>query len=450
MLSPEDEHWGMRIYVQCFSPPLMEGVSRCRLFFDEATIIVRAGAGGNGCVSFRREKYVPFGGPNGGNGGRGGNVYLSANSQLNTLVAFTRRRHFRAGSGEHGLGKGQQGRSGEDRYIDVPLGTVVHDRATGALWGDLIKEDQVLLVARGGRGGRGNEAFKSSTKQAPRFAELGEPGEERTLELELRLIADVGLLGKPNAGKSTLLASVSAARPKIADYPFTTLQPNLGVVEIDNRVFVMADIPGLIEGAHQGAGLGIQFLRHVERTRLLVHLLDGASLDPAADYRAINQELAQYSEKLATKPQVVVLNKMDLPDTQEWLSLLEEELEGAVDHIHAISAVTRQGVQDLLRVIADRLAELPQEEPPEEMFVFRPHERKESTSFQIAQEEPGIYRLSGTEIERLAIMTNWFSGEAAERFERIMGARGISAQLEEAGIQLGDTVLIGDIELEWQ
>jgi GTPase len=306
------------------------------------------------------------------------------------------------------------------------------------------------LVARGGRGGRGNEAFKSSTNQTPRFAERGEPGEERTLELELRLIADVGLLGKPNAGKSTLLASVSAARPKIADYPFTTLSPNLGVVEIDDRSFVMADVPGLIEGAHEGAGLGLQFLRHVERTRLLVHLLDASSPDPTADYRAINEELALYSERLAAKPQIVVLNKMDLTDADEMLALVREELADEVDEVMAISAVTRQGVVEFLRVLAARLETLPEEEPEQpELYVFRPHEQAESTAVEIIQEAPGVYRIAGAEIERLAIMTDWSNDEAIERFERILHARGISARMDEAGVELGDTVFIGDIELEW-
>ena len=433
------------------------------MFFDEATILVKGGKGGNGCVSFRREKYVPFGGPNGGNGGRGGNVYLRVNPQLNTLVLFTKRRHFRAPDGEHGMGKGKQGVSGEDVHVDVPPGTIVRDKATGAILGDLTTDGQTLLVARGGRGGRGNEAFKSPTRQAPRFAERGEPGEECTLELELKLIADVGILGKPNSGKSTLLASVSAARPKIAAYPFTTLSPNLGIVEVAGRTFVLADIPGLIEGAHEGAGLGLQFLRHVERTRLLIHLLDGASPDPAADYRAINRELALYSEKLASRPQIVVLNKMDLPETREKLPTLEQDLE-QVDHLHVISAVTRQGVLDLLRHVADRLDDLALEESSEEdvrahdaeLFVFRPHKdsaamsAEESTAFEISQEGPGVYRLSGKEIERLAIMTDWQNDEAIDRFERIMTARGISAKMEEAGVKMGDTVLIGDIELEWR
>jgi GTP-binding protein len=420
------------------------------LFFDEATITVRGGDGGNGCMSFRREKFEPNGGPNGGNGGRGGHVYLRVNSQMNTLVAFSRKRHFHAERGGHGLGKGMEGRYGEDLYIDVPPGTVARDRASGTVLCDLTTPGQEFMVAKGGRGGRGNEAFKSPTRQAPQFAERGEPGQGHTLTLELKLIADVGLAGKPNAGKSTLLAAISAARPKIADYPFTTLSPNLGVVEVDRRTFVVADIPGLIEGAHEGAGLGLQFLRHVERTRLLVHLLDGNSPDPLADYHAINHELALYSEMLATKSQIVALNKMDLPDAQERLPGLRAALQGEVEAVYGISAVTGAGVRELLRAVADRLATLPVEETPEELFVFRPRER-ESIAVSVAKEQAGIYRVSGQEIERLAIMTNWGSEEGMERFERIMRARGVSAKLEEAGVQLGDTVLIGeDIELEWR
>ena len=419
------------------------------MFFDEVTITVRAGKGGNGCVSFRHEKFVPLGGPDGGSGGSGGSVYLRANKGLNTLVAFTKRRHFSAEDGEPGQGKGMQGRNGEDVYIEVPLGTVVRDQASQEVLGDLTIHGQVLLVARGGRGGRGNQVCKSPTRQAPGFAEKGEPGQERTLTLELRLIADVGLVGKPNAGKSTLLASVSAARPKIADYPFTTLSPNLGVVEVGEHSFVMADIPGLIEGAHEGAGLGLAFLRHVERTRLLVHLLDGASADPLADYRAINRELALYSQELAAKPQIVVLNKMDLPEAAGHYASLQQALEGEVEQLAAISALTKEGVRELLWIIVTRLAQMPKGEPQPALYVFRPHE-KESVSFTVTREGPGVYRVAGEEIERLARMTDWSNIEGMERFERILQARGISAELVEAGVELGDTVIIGDFELEWR
>jgi len=419
------------------------------LFFDEATITVRSGDGGNGCVSFRREKYVPLGGPNGGNGGRGGNVYLRASSKLNTLVAFRRRRHFRAKDGVHGMGKGMQGRSGDDLYIEVPTGTVVHAEDGHTVLKDLTQDGQLLLVAAGGRGGRGNEAFKSSVRRTPRFAEMGQPGVECTLMLELKLIADVGVIGKPNAGKSSLLASVSSARPKIADYPFTTLSPNLGLVEIDGRALVMADIPGLIEGAHEGAGLGLEFLRHVERTRMLIHLLDGASPDPVADFRAINRELDLYSPTLAAKPQVVVLNKIDLTETRERYPAVQQDLKDEVGRVYAISAVTREGVRDLLRVVADSLARMPEEQTSPDLFVFRPH-LKEGTSFEVVREGPGVFRVSGKEIERLAIMTNWSNYEAVERFERVLVARGISSELDKIGVQLGDSVTIGEIELEWR
>ncbi|MGI6376395.1 MAG: GTPase ObgE [Anaerolineae bacterium] len=418
------------------------------MFFDHATITVRAGKGGDGCVSFRREKYVPFGGPNGGHGGAGGDVYLRVSPHLNTLVSFSRKRHFAAEDGKPGLGKSMHGASAAAFYIDVPAGTVVRERPSGLLLGDLTEEGQLLLVARGGRGGRGNEAFKSSTRQAPRFAEKGAPGEERDLTLELKLIADVGLLGKPNAGKSTLLASVSAARPKIADYPFTTLEPNLGVVWLDDHEFVMADIPGLIEGAADGAGLGHQFLRHVERTRLLVHLLDGSSPDPLADYSAINAELARYSERLAAKPQLVVINKIDLPEARARVAEIRAAL--GLPQALAISGATGEHVQELLWAIAQRLQELPPEPEPEEVPVLRPLDEREDTGYAVAKLDEGVYRLSGQEIERIAAMTNWDSDESLERLWRIMVARGIAAALAEAGVSLGDTVLIGDYELEWQ
>jgi GTP-binding protein len=418
------------------------------VFFDHATITVRAGKGGDGCVSFRREKYVPFGGPNGGHGGAGGDVYLRVSPHLNTLVSFSRKRHFAAEDGKPGLGKSMHGASAAAFYIDVPAGTVVRERPSGLLLGDLTEEGQLLLVARGGRGGRGNEAFKSSTRQAPRFAEKGAPGEERDLTLELKLIADVGLLGKPNAGKSTLLASVSAARPKIADYPFTTLEPNLGVVWLDDHEFVMADIPGLIEGAADGAGLGHQFLRHVERTRLLVHLLDGSSPDPLADYSAINAELARYSERLAAKPQLVVINKIDLPEARARVAEIRAAL--GLPQALAISGATGEHVQELLWAIAQRLQELPPEPEPEEVPVLRPLDEREDTGYAVAKLDEGVYRLSGQEIERIAAMTNWDSDESLERLWRIMVARGIAAALAEAGVSLGDTVLIGDYELEWQ
>jgi len=418
------------------------------MLFDQATIQVKAGDGGNGALTFRREKYVPFGGPDGGHGGRGGNIYLRVSDHLNTLMAFNRKRHFAASDGEHGQGNHMKGANGTDLFIDLPRGTVVTDADTGEVLADLSESGQQVLIARGGRGGRGNAAFKTSTRHTPRFAEKGGPGQARRLHFELKLIADVGLLGKPNAGKSTLLARVSAARPKIADYPFTTLDPYLGVVEVDQRTFVMADIPGLIEGAHAGAGLGLQFLRHVERTRLLIHLLDGASLDPAADYVAINRELALYSEKLANKPQIVVLNKADIPDTHMMLALLREAL--GTDEIMMISAVTGEGVPELLRKVIATLDALPPEEIDEELFVFRPLDAREDRSYTVTQIGPDTYRLAGQEIERLAAMTDWNNYEAVDRFDRILAARGITRYMDDLGVEAGCTVMIGEVELEWQ
>ena len=418
------------------------------MFFDEAKIHVKSGDGGDGCVAFRREKYVPFGGPSGGHGGPGGNVYLVVDRNLNTLVHFKKRAHFRAGRGGRGSGKNQQGGTGQDCLVPVPPGTVVYDADMDELLGDLVEDGQRLLVAQGGRGGRGNTAFATPTNQAPRVAEHGEPGQERWLRLELKLIADVGVIGMPNAGKSTLLSVVSAARPKIAAYPFTTLQPNLGVVSVDGyHTFVMADVPGLIEGASEGAGLGHQFLRHVERTRLLIHLLDGAAADPLADYEAINRELTQFSERLAAKPQLVVLNKMDLPDAQAWWPLVQEAMQERGVEAHAISAVSGQGVRPLVLRTFEVLQTLPVPEMvSEEMAVFRPAEQAEA--FAIEQEADG-WRVRGERIERIAAMTPFVLPEAAARFQRQLRALGVEAALEEAGVQPGDMVYIGEQELEW-
>ena len=418
------------------------------MFFDEAKIYVKAGDGGNGCVSFRREKYVPLGGPNGGDGGRGGDVYLVANPHLNTLVAFKHRVHFKAQRGGHGKGKGQKGRQGDDLFVEVPLGTVVRDADTGEFIADLTEEGRKALVAKGGQGGRGNAAFATPTNQAPRIAERGAPGQEHWLYLELKLIADVGIAGVPNAGKSTLLSVVSAARPKIADYPFTTLEPNLGVVALDDYTsLVMADIPGLIEGAHAGAGLGHEFLRHIERTRMIIHLLDGASSDPLSDYEKINQELALFDPELARKPQLVVLNKMDLPQAQAAWPSVEEAMKARGQKAVSISAVTGEGIRDMLRTVAEMLESLPKEEPvTTEIKVFRPAEEEALT----ITWEDDAWRVRGADIERVAAMTNWDLDEAVQRFQRIAEAMGLKAVLREAGVQLGDTVRIGQIELEWQ
>jgi GTP-binding protein len=416
------------------------------MFFDEARVYVQGGDGGDGAVAFRREKYVPHGGPSGGNGGSGGSVYLEVDPHLNTLINFKRRSHFRAGKGQHGRGKDQTGASGKDLTITVPPGTVVYEDASGRLLADLTEPGQRVSVARGGRGGRGNASFATPANQAPRIAERGEPGAALWLRLELKLIADVGIVGMPNAGKSTLLAAVSDARPKIAAYPFTTLSPNLGVATVDNRDFVLADIPGLVEGAHDGAGLGYQFLRHIERTRLLVHLLDGAAEEPLGNFAAIQRELELFSRRLAHKPQLVVLNKMDLPAAAEKWPEVQRAMQRRGLEALAISAVTGQGVKELLRRLATLLAELPPESPMEEIPVFRLED--EEAPFTI-EKKADTWLVRGRRVERLVAMTRWDYEDAAQRAQRIFAEMGLTAALEEAGVRDGDTVRIGDLEMVW-
>ncbi|MGL4651329.1 MAG: GTPase ObgE, partial [Caldilineaceae bacterium] len=313
-------------------------------FLDQARIYVKGGDGGNGVMSFRREKFVPRGGPNGGNGGRGGSVVLEASAELNTLYPLHNQVHYRAPRGGHGSGADKTGFNGEDLKILVPPGTLARDADSGELLADLEYAGQQVVLAPGGRGGRGNAAFKTARQNAPRFAEKGEPGFERWISLELKLVADVGIVGVPNAGKSTLLSVVSAARPKIADYPFTTLEPMLGVAEVDHRTFVLADIPGLLEGAHEGKGLGLEFLRHVERTRIIIHLLRGDSPDPLGDYEAINTELQLFNPELANKPQIVAFNKMDLPDAQANWPAVDEALRARGIEVFPISAASRLNI----------------------------------------------------------------------------------------------------------
>jgi GTP-binding protein len=422
-------------------------LSSSGLFFDEAKIHVKAGDGGNGAVAFRREKYVPRGGPAGGNGGDGGDVILEVDPQLNTLVHFQNQVHFKAGRGTHGKGKNQTGARGEDAIVFVPPGTVVRDATTGDLLADLTAPGQQVVVAQGGRGGRGNASFATSTRQAPRLAERGAPGAERWLRLELKLLADAGLIGMPNAGKSTLLAAVSAARPKIAEYPFTTLQPNLGVVTLpDGYDFVVADLPGLIEGAHAGAGLGHQFLRHVERTRLLIHMLDGAADDPLRHFDQINQELRLFNPALADRPQIVVLNKMDLPDARDHWPQVEAAMQARKLPAYAISAVTGEGVRELMREVGRRLSSLPRPEPEaDEVPVFRLDERPEF----IVEREGDAWRVRGERVERLVDQTMWEYHDAVQRAQRLLETTGVFDALRQAGVQPGDIVRIGDMELEW-
>jgi len=326
------------------------------MFVDEIDVFVKGGDGGAGCMSFRREKFVPRGGPDGGDGGDGGSVFLEADPSITTLLDYHYQRHYTAERGQHGKGANKHGASGADTVLRVPLGTVAHDRDTGELLGDLTTPGERLLVARGARGGRGNARFTSSTNRAPRRADLGRPGQERWIHLELRLLADVGVVGFPNAGKSTLVSRLSAAKPKIAEYPFTTLVPNLGIVRVDeHRAFVIADLPGLIPGAAEGKGLGHRFLRHTERTRLLIHLIDldpGNARDPVEDYWTIQAELRAYSEELAARPQVVAANKAELPGTEERRRAIEQLCRSEGLPFHAISAVTGQGLEELVRDVA--------------------------------------------------------------------------------------------------
>lgn len=421
------------------------------MFYDEARIYVQAGDGGDGCVAFRREKYVPYGGPAGGDGGRGGSVILFVDPHLNTLYRFNKRSHFRAGRGEHGRGKNQHGASGDDLRISVPPGTVVYDADQERLLGDLTTPGQELVVARGGRGGRGNARFATSTNQAPRIAEHGEAGEARWLRLELKLLADVGLVGMPNAGKSTLLAAVTAARPKIAPYPFTTLQPNLGVVVLDQETeFVLADIPGLIAGASEGKGLGHEFLRHIERTRVLIHLLDGLSANPLADFEVIKGELAAFGHGLDRKPQLVVFNKMDQQQARERWPALQQALDAQGYPTMAISALTREGTRELLYRVHQMLTALPAEAVPARALpVFRLDEEKDEGGFTIEQETDG-WRVRGKQVERMAARTVWNLEEAVRRFQRTMERLGVAEALEAAGVQPGDVVRIGEAELIWE
>jgi len=431
----------------------MEGA----MFYDRAKIYVKAGDGGNGAVSFRREKYVPFGGPDGGDGGDGGDVYLRVDPHLNTLIAFKYKQHFRAERGESGHGAKKTGKRGAHLYIDVPPGTVVIDDETGEVLADLVNPGDVVRVARGGMGGMGNARFATATRQAPRMAEKGEPGEERWIRLEMKLIADVGLVGLPNAGKSTLLAASSSARPKIADYPFTTITPMLGVVEIGGPggdTFVMADIPGLIEGAAEGVGLGHEFLRHIERTRLLIHVLDGSGglegRDPLEDFRTINEELAAYAPELAERPQIVAINKIDLPETQANLPRLTEALTKQGYEVFPISAATTEGVPALLARVLERLRELPAplEVAPQERRIYT-LEEKQDDWWEAERLSRHHFAVRGPKIERITRMTDFGNEEAAERYQRVLEASGISAKLEELGIQPGDVVHVADIELIW-
>ena len=424
------------------------------MYFDEIEIEVMGGKGGDGVIQFRREKYVPRGGPDGGDGGHGGSILLEVDQHKNTLSEFRNKKQFQAQNGARGKGKNQTGASGDDLVIKVPPGTLVFDESDGSLMGDLVDQGQQFLVCKGGRGGRGNARFKTSKNKAPRIAEKGEPPEEKKLRLELKLIADIGIIGVPNAGKSTMLSVVSNAKPKIAPYPFTTLQPNLGVVELDNDVqLILADIPGLIEGAHRGEGLGHDFLRHIQRTRVLIHLLDGLSEEPIIDFAQINSELALFDPALGDKPQIVVLNKMDLPDVEKkWPQVKSQLLEKGYQDVFSISAIAQQGIKPVLYRAAQLLEESPVYEykteiDENELPVYR--FEKDPQNYVILKTDRG-WRISGEAIERAAAMTYWEHFQSIRRFHRILEAMGVDEAMKEAGVVKGDIVLIGDHELMWE
>jgi GTP-binding protein len=419
------------------------------MFLDQVDITVASGRGGDGAIHFRREKFVPRGGPDGGNGGRGGHVILEVSATLNTLTAFRHRSVYRGADGERGARSDRTGKNAEDLKLLVPPGTLVRDAITGELLGDLTAAGMRLRVCRGGRGGRGNARFANSRNQAPRMAEHGEPGEERRLRLELRLIADLGIIGVPNAGKSTLLAALTNARPKIADYPFTTLQPNLGVANLDDETaVVLADIPGLLEGAHRGAGLGADFLRHIQRTRALIHLVDGLAEDPIADFSQVNTELALFDARLKSRPQVVAINKVDQPQVIARLAELEARFQRLGVRPLRISALARTGTRDLLRAGVQAMLNAAPEPEPEQVPVYRPDEQ--ATAFSIRPEGARTWRLSGKAVERAAAMTYWEYAEAVRRFQRILERLGVDSALRQAGARQGDNVRIGEYEFEWQ
>lgn len=423
------------------------------MFVDQVKVYVKAGDGGDGLVSFRREIYVPMGGPAGGDGGNGADIIFEVDEGLNTLMDFRYQRHFKAKRGENGMSKGQHGKNSSAMVLAVPPGTTVRDEATGEVLADLVEHGQRGVIAKGGRGGRGNIRFATPKNPAPEIAEKGEPGIERDITLELKLIADVGLVGFPSVGKSTLLSVVSAAKPKIADYHFTTLAPNLGVVETeDQRGFVMADLPGLIEGAHEGVGLGHQFLRHVERTRVVIHVLDMASTegrDPFEDLETIKRELRAYDPSILDRPQIIVANKMDIHEAEENLQIFKEKM-GDEHPVYPISTLTRKGIRELLFAIADKLAEIPKtvavEDAPEHI-VYRFQE--EAPAFQITRDPDGSYVLYGEKIEKLFKMTDLNRDESMQRFARQLRGMGVDDALRKRGAENGDTVRLLDYVFEF-
>lgn len=427
------------------------------MFVDQVKIYVKAGNGGDGMVAFRREKFVPNGGPAGGDGGKGADVVFVVDEGLRTLVDFRFKRIFKAEHGEHGMSKSMHGRGAEDLVVKVPQGTIVKDIDTGEIIADLVAHGQRAVIAKAGRGGRGNKRFATPANPAPELSENGEPGQERNVQLELKVLADVGLVGFPSVGKSTLLSVVSAARPKIGAYHFTTIVPNLGMVDAgDGRSFVMADLPGLIEGASQGVGLGHQFLRHIERTRVIVHVIDMSGSEgrvPYEDYMAINNELEQYNLRLMERPQIIVANKMDMPDAEENLNEFKTKIAEDIP-VFPISAVTKTGLRELLLAIADKLETTPEfplneilEQEDEDTVLYK--YVAEEPDFEISREPDGTFVLSGAKIERLFTMTNFERDASISRFARQLRAMGVDEALRKRGAKDGDIVRLLDYEFEF-
>ena len=423
------------------------------MFTDYTKIIIKSGDGGNGAATFRREKYVAAGGPDGGDGGKGGDIYFTVDKDKNTLIDFRYNKRYKAGNGQNGSGNHCNGRYGEDLYVKVPIGTVVKDAETGKVIADLSKPNQTELILKGGRGGRGNSHFATPTRQAPRFSEDGDKGEEKEVILELKLLADVGLLGYPNVGKSTFLSKVTEARPKIANYHFTTLEPNLGVVKTKSGDgFVIADIPGIIEGASEGVGLGLQFLRHVERTRLLLHFIDVSGeegRDPVEDYETINKELKKYSEKLSKRKQIIVATKIDVMQDETNLKKLEELAKKEKLEIYKISSVTGEGIEKLIVHVTEVLKTLPKEDliDIEEKMVYTLEDKTQEWT---ARKQGDIFIVEGRAVDRLMGRINIEDNESMYYFHKCLKNMGIDDKLKELGICDGDTVIISDWELEWE
>ena len=422
------------------------------MFTDYVKIIAKAGNGGNGAISFRREKYVAAGGPDGGDGGKGGDIYFEVDPDSNTLIDFRYNKKFKAESGKNGEGNHRYGKSGEDLYIKVPLGTIIKDANTNRVLADLSNEGQKELILAGGRGGKGNSHFATSTRQAPRFAQDGEKGEEKELILELKLLADVGLIGFPNVGKSTFLSMTTSATPKIADYHFTTLEPNLGVVKTDyGDSFVIADIPGIIEGASEGTGLGLQFLRHIERTRLLLHVIDVSGSEgrnPVEDFYKINEELRKYSEKLSTRKQIIVANKIDAMQDENLYLELEKVAKEQNMEIFKISAATNEGVSELIKHVSDILKTLPKEDLIE--IVDKKVYTLEDEEAYTIEKEAGMFVIKGEAVERVMRRVNIADNESLYYFQKSLDELGVNQKLKEMGVKEGDIVKIDDYELEWE